>query len=275
MKALIVNADDFGMTAGVSRGIIDCHRDGIVTSTSLLANLPAFDDAIAKLRECPSLGVGVHLNLTLGAPLAGGLAGRNGRFPGLRATLAHLMRGVFKRKEVEREFQAQVERVSEAGVAITHLNSHHNIHLYPMVRECVYRVAARSGIGVVRFRAQVPALPPCAPAYRLAAGRDRMRYLAAWIGCGGWKPRARSWSRIYGVPQLEGWRLRDAIASVLAVLPEGATELVCHPGYADEELRGLDSYADQRDSEVQTLLDPALREGAARRGVALVHYGQI
>ncbi|HZY59641.1 MAG TPA: ChbG/HpnK family deacetylase, partial [Candidatus Binataceae bacterium] len=66
MKQLVVNADDLGMTRGVNRGIIEAHRSGLVTSTSLIANGAAFEDAVARIRPCPDLSVGLHVNLTAG-----------------------------------------------------------------------------------------------------------------------------------------------------------------------------------------------------------------
>src|SRR5215467_6465602 len=121
MKNLIVNADDLGWTQGVNRGIAEAHRNGIVTSTSLLANSCAFEDGVRTARDLPRLGVGVHLNLSDGKPVAPpervkSLLGKDGQFSGSpESLLFRLTTKILDCKEVEIEWGAQIEKVRAAG----------------------------------------------------------------------------------------------------------------------------------------------------------------
>src|SRR4051812_12204640 len=140
---LVVNADDFGLSAGISRGIVRAHREGIVTSTSLLGNCPDLDRARALLAEAPNLGVGVHLALVEGGPVADAarvptLLAADGRF---RSRGAEFIAAWTKRHidagDVEREFDAQIARVRDAGIKVDHLDTHHHLGFLPVVGRTV------------------------------------------------------------------------------------------------------------------------------------------
>ncbi|HYX70921.1 MAG TPA: ChbG/HpnK family deacetylase, partial [Terriglobales bacterium] len=151
-----MNADDFGMAESINEGILEAHRCGIVTSTTLLANGSAFDAAVAMARSAPKLGVGVHLNLTQGAPVADpaqvrSLLDGNGEFARTPAALLRgLVYGSVRLDEVERELSAQIEKVRVAGVAITHLDGHKHVHMLPRAFPVVLGLAKRFGIPGVR-----------------------------------------------------------------------------------------------------------------------------
>ena len=150
---LVVNADDFGMSSAISRGILRAHRDGIVTSTSLLGNCADLDGARALLAEAPNLGVGVHLALVGGGPVAdagtrasllGRRAGGSGR--AARSSSRAWAKRQIDAGDVEREFEAQVARVRAAGIAVDHLDTHHHLGFLPVVGRAVEAVARRHGI---------------------------------------------------------------------------------------------------------------------------------
>jgi predicted glycoside hydrolase/deacetylase ChbG (UPF0249 family) len=146
---LVVNADDFGLSSAISRGILRAHREGIVTSTSLLGNCTDLDGARALLAEAPNLGVGVHLALVEGGPVSDparvpSLLTPSGRF---RSRGAEFIAAWTKRQidagDVEREFEAQVARVREAGIRVDHLDTHHHLGFLPVVGRSVEAVARR------------------------------------------------------------------------------------------------------------------------------------
>jgi predicted glycoside hydrolase/deacetylase ChbG (UPF0249 family) len=164
VKNLIVNADDFGWTEGVNRGIVETFRNGIVTSTSLLANGAAFADALEKASSAPGLGVGVHLNLSDGAPVADresvtSLLNDEGEFAGgpesllLRRARRGLLLG-----EVEREWEAQIEKVRDAGIEPTHLDGHKHVHMLPGLFEIALKLAKRHEIGAIRIAHEASSL---------------------------------------------------------------------------------------------------------------------
>jgi predicted glycoside hydrolase/deacetylase ChbG (UPF0249 family) len=180
-RALIVNADDYGLTEGTCRAILEAHRSGIVTSTSVLAVGRAFERCGPWLREHPRLGVGVHLALVGGeTPLSPAseipsLVERDGRFCAswARLLLRSLVRPL-KREHLLRELAAQIQRVASLGLPLTHLDSHQHLHLLPAVREVVLELALRFGIPAIRVpRSRGGRLPGVA--VNLLAARLRAR----------------------------------------------------------------------------------------------------
>ena len=141
---LVVNADDFGLTRGVNLGIIDAFRFGIVRSTTLMATGEAYDHALELFKENPTLGVGIHLVLTSGYPLADGhktIIDEFGRF--YKLSTFEEYHEQFASEEIEREFIAQIEKVLKSGVAPTHLDSHHHVHMLPSIQEVMKVLAKR------------------------------------------------------------------------------------------------------------------------------------
>lgn len=249
-RRLIVNADDFGMTAGVSRGIARAHRAGIVTSATAMVHLPAFEQALASVEGMSGLGLGLHLTFTWGSPVAGvgrvpSLLEEDGRFPRDKARLAARARPEELRIESDAQFARFVKAI---GRPPTHLDSHHHAHTLSPVTEAVLDLAAEHGLPI---RSQDEAMR------RLARSRG-LATPDAFLGDAGEEP--------YWTVE----RLLDAIRS----LPEGTTEIMCHPGYFDAEL-AHSRYGRQREGELAALTDPALREALHTAGVALVTYAAL
>ncbi len=242
---LVVNADDFGLTEGTNRAIIDAHTNGIVTSTSLLANGFAFDHAVALAQENPLLGVGVHLTLTEIPPLTDGahrvpaFRGPGGRFPlGNQPMVRELLAGRLPREPIRREFEAQISRVIDAGIKPTHIDGHKYIHLLPGIAGIAADVARQAGIGVMRV--------PHRLADPLFTRRRIKRLLGAFIlvamSALAYRTARRAGlvvaDRIGGfvdtghLDQATIWRLLRAPRS-------GVTELLCHPAYRTPALEVL------------------------------------
>jgi chitin disaccharide deacetylase len=243
LRHLVVNADDLGLTAGVNDGIFDAHRHGILTSASLFAGAPATADAIERARRIPSLGLGAHLALVDGSPtlpprLVPTLVEDDGRFRrSWRPFIGACLRGKVSLAEVELELTAQVERLRNAGVTLTHLDAHKHVHAYPPVFAIVARLAGRFGIPVVR----VP-YERWSPASGDVGSRGRLQALlnAAML------PWARRNYRIAAAHDVRtphfvgrihtGMLSGEALAGLVRALPPGVTELMVHPGYRDDEL---------------------------------------
>ena len=158
MKSLIVNADDLGWAEGVNQGIAEAFRHGIVTSTSLLANGEAFEEGVKAAKSAPGLGVGVHLNLNDGAPVADresvmSLLNDDGDFAGGPESLLlkRARRGLVL-AEVEEEWDAQIQRVRDSGIQPTHLDGHKHVHMLPGLFEIALRLAKNHAIGAIRIQ---------------------------------------------------------------------------------------------------------------------------
>ncbi|MBC1484185.1 carbohydrate deacetylase [Listeria sp. FSL L7-1558] len=147
---IIFNADDFGISPGAVYGILDSYKRGVVKSTTLLANSPAFDLAIEVAKENPGLDIGAHLTLTFGSPLLQGLktlTDENGRFrrnyDALESGLADVDMG-----EVERELTAQIEKILASGITISHFDTHHSIE--PLIYPVQHKLAEKYGVSLRR-----------------------------------------------------------------------------------------------------------------------------
>jgi predicted glycoside hydrolase/deacetylase ChbG (UPF0249 family) len=243
MRRLVVTADDVGLDPGMTAGAIRAHREGIVTACSVVANGRAFDDAIARLRDVPSLEIGVHLAvveevaLTTGVPMA-----RN------YLEFVLVRRGV----NVERELRAQIERVLATGLRVTHLNGHQHLHALPSLFRLVLRLAREYGIGYVRAPRDVGG--------RAGVGRRMsIRALAMLTPKGGANDRAIG---IAEAGHLTAPRVIEMLGCV-----DGITELVTHPGI---RVRAYQHWRYAWDAETAALCDPKLRTAIAERGIALV-----
>lgn len=287
MKSLIVNADDLGWTEGVNRGIAEAHRRGLVTSTSLLANGRAFDSALAVARENPNLGVGVHLNLSDGTPtaraeLVRGLLNETGLLEGgPESQLLRIAGRSLPVEEVEHEWDAQIQKVRDAGIQPTHLDGHKHVQMLPGLFEVALRLAKKHKIRAIRVAHEESTLRTL-----LASGKEQKSGVV-WkqgVQARGLKLLARDAREMAGHAGLvttdyfcgiaqTGALTREGVEHLLGALPEGTTELMCHPGYSDEELRGTPTrLQESRQEELHILTDAGIRKLVATRGIRLISY---
>ncbi len=275
---LVVNADDFGLSPAISRGIVRAHRDGIVTSTSLLGNVVDLDGARALLAEVPTLGVGVHLALTGGAPVSPpervrSLVTPDGRFHARGHDLITAwVRGRVAAEDVQRELEAQVARIRDAGVAIDHLDTHHHLGFLPVVGRAVEAVAQRHDIAGIRSAVERPTL---------AWMTEPRRGLEAGLLTGlAWLTRRQLGARRHG-PQSWGYVESghlDAIRilEILGRLGPGPHELICHPGEDDPDgARVEEPGRYHRTGELTSLTSEKVRRAVGRRAITLCRWGEL
>lgn len=239
---LIVNADDFGYSLGINQGIIEAYRNGVVTSTTLMVNMPGARDAFFLKKQYPELGVGIHMVLTCGKPMATkvhSLVGDDGFFKKGRDFL-----DLADPQEIRRELNLQFERFVEHGGLPTHIDSHHHVHAHEKVLPVVIELAKEHTLPV-RIVPQWELLK--------AAGiytTDSFAY------------------SFYGELTTK--------AHFLDLLEKNShfetVELMCHPGYVDEAVRVGSSYNDQRLQELQVLTDSTLKDELSMRKIELTHY---
>lgn len=257
MKLLIVNADDFGFTRDVNQGIIEAHRHGILTATTLMATGPAFDDAVRLAREHPSLDIGCHLVLV--------------DQPGYPDTVAQLAREVaLRRIPVYERLAGQVQRILEAGLQPTHLDTHKHTHLLPPVLEAVVRISEEFRIRWVRRPFDYPLQPGGAGGIhrliRLMNGR--FGRVLARHGC-----RSTDWFAGF---RLTGNYQEGDLAALIRALPEGVTEFMCHPGLCGAELRRARTrLKESRETELRALTSPEVRAALRDAGVRLASYRDL
>jgi chitin disaccharide deacetylase len=287
LKNLIVNADDLGWTEGVNRGIAEAHRQGLVTSTSLLANGRAFASALAVGRNFPALGIGVHLNLSDGAPTADAasvrsLLNRHGQFlGGPESLLLRIASRKLSTEEVEREWDAQIRRIKDAGISPTHVDGHKHVHMLPGIFKVALKLARKHSIGAIRIAHEESKLRAV-----LSVGQEQSAkvLLMQGVQARGLKLLARNAREMAERASIAasdyfcgiahtGVMTREGLQRLLESLPDGTTEFMCHPGYVDEELRQTPTrLMESRQQELEILTDPGIRKLVATKGIRLINY---
>ena len=293
---LIVNADDFGLTRGINQAIAELHAAGVVTSATLMATGPAFDHAVELAHEHPKLGVGCHVLLTDGVPVSPPetirtLLGEDGRTlrPSLNEFMLAALRGKLDPAEIEREATAQIRVLQTAGIRVTHLDTHKHTHTLPQVARPLLAAAERTGVRAVRSPFEEP--------WSLHLGKTRSLRLLALMGTGLFRQGFRR------LPQLRDGvvlttqgtigisatgRLNEAtLRQIMAALPDGTWELVCHPGYNDADLDAVTTrLRETREIERQALLavlsplghavsSPHSHKDSQPRSPELINYGRL
>lgn len=282
-RTLVVNADDFGLTAGVNAGIIGAFRRGVVRSASLMVTTPGFADAVELARANPDLDLGIHLTLTGVRPTLPperipSLVRRDGRFHSLAVFQARVALKQLAPMQLRAELLAQVARARRTKLRFTHLDGHHHVHLFGLVAALTADLARQHNIPIVRRVQDAPCeaknAAPDGPLVPVSLGEALKR---------GWLEGAdRRWGdRFYGLPRgdaFRGFTFPDSLARWRALagsLPYGVTELMCHPGLRDESARALDPYVDQRERELRWLCDPRVAALLRDEGIALTSFGQL
>jgi predicted glycoside hydrolase/deacetylase ChbG (UPF0249 family) len=278
--ALVVNADEFGLSDSISRGILLAHREGIVTSTSLLGNCADLPAQAALLASAPDLGVGLHLTLVQGRPIADpgvirSLIDENGDFPSTaRETLARWLKGQLQPDQIEREFAAQVRRALDAGLKLDHLDTRHHIGFLPPVGRAVEAVARRFGIPGLRSTAEEPSLGWITD---LARGA-----LATLVGGLAWLTRRQMGTLRHGPltwGYAEAGRLDEIrILEIIGRLGPGSHELICHPAESDDEAVGsglLPTAPFRRARELAALTSPLIKRAVQSRGIRLCRWAEL
>ncbi len=283
MRSLIVNADDFGFTLGVNRAVIEGHRHGIITSTTLMANMPRFAEAVQLAKDNPSLGVGLHFNITQGRPVAPAaqvrsLLDERGEFCGTSTAVAtQLLTGKPWRTEIIVELRAQIEKAMQAGIRLTHVDTHKHAHALPQVLNAIAQTIPDYGITAVRLpRERWRWMKPSSPGLvKQAFGAVAMSLLCRV----GQRPLQRAGLRttdaFFGMTQTGFWT-KAWLIKLLAELPDGTSELMCHPGYEDEEMqRAGTRLLASRAQEFQLLTDPEIIALVHSRAIKLVNYSEV
>jgi chitin disaccharide deacetylase len=265
-KVLFVNADDFGFTVDVNEGIVDAHVRGILTSTTLMANGAAFNDAVQRAHATPTLDVGCHLVLVGGMSLVS-------KTP-LPTSLRSMMSAVaFGGLEPYHEFRAQIKKILAAGIRPTHLDTHKHTHLFPPVLDAVARLSQEFSIPWVRRPFDFPLdgqrvpLPRQALSRSLQIVRQQFHSKLARYGC--WTTDHFAGFSLTGRLQVPD------LVHLLDQLPEGVTELMVHPGYCRAELSAAPTrLKESREQELLALTAVATKAAIQRNGIRLARYSR-
>ncbi len=290
MRRLIVNADDFGFTAGVNRAIVEAHTHGILTSSTLMANGPAFDDAVALAETVPRLSVGCHIVLIDGRPVTDAArlpsitakSSGEARFrDGLKSFALRALAGLLDPEEIETEATAQIRKIQSAGIAVTHVDTHKHTHLFPAVLRPLLRAARACGVRAIRN--------PFGPRQPMRSG-DLLSRPSLWTRYAEVRFLRSLSGRFRSAAEKEGFITPDGTLGVVvtgaldetlfrgmaAIIPEGTWEFVCHPGYNDQDLKSAKTrLRESREKELRVLTLPEAGEVLSKQGISLISYRDL
>lgn len=286
MRRLIVNADDFGFTSGVNRGIVEAHSHGIVTSTTLMANGAAFTEAIELSKTTADLSIGCHVVLIDGEPVMDSeklpslTSSRRFRV-GLKSFAARAITGQLDADQIFQEAAAQIHKLQSAGISVSHVDTHKHTHLFPRILHSLLRAAGSCGVRAVRNPfgprwpmrssqlmkrpnlwtryAQVRILGTFANKFRSAVDREGFATTNGTLGI-----------------EVTGTLDETLFHAIAQSIPEGTWEFVCHPGYNDADLRAANTrLRESRETELRVLTLPAAREILVQNGIQLISYRDL
>lgn len=279
-KAVIVNADDFGLSEGISEGILRAATDGVLTSTTIQANHPTSESCMRFLKNAPAhLGVGVHLTMNGGTPLSRAgqaLTDENGK---LSLTASQTFIALFKKPSLlaaaEAEFEAQIRWVLDHGITPSHLDSHRHSHAYPPLFKRVVRLAKKYNIPFIRQYGE-KLTGDGWPAYDLMNLKaHRVLNFFGWYLARRW-PSVRGTVGTWGVLQTgrmsAEWLVRVAEA---ASQVNGVVEIMTHPGLTYDLTPRITRMRNSRREELNALTNPAVREAFNHYGVELINYRDL
>lgn len=285
MRRLIVNADDFGLTAGVNRAILEGNRDGVITSATLMANAQATDQAIEQANAQPSLKIGCHIVLIDGIPLGKDIDSLTNGSPRFRSSLKQFALAAVRNQiapgEIQREAEAQIRKIQSSGIKLAHVDSHKHTHMFPHVLRPILRAARACGIRAVRN--------PFEPV-RSWPSRMVLTNPGLWLRSAGvmafqvftaefrWALKEEDMVSTDGTVGIAATGLldREKLLQILKALPEGTWELVCHPGYSDADLRSAGTrLTSSREVELAALTSPETREMLSQKKVELISYADL
>lgn len=250
-RVLIVNADDCNLTPKVTEAILGAHATGIVTSTTFMLNLRVATDVVREIVACKKLGVGLHLNLTFGEPLSKpalvkGLLDKDGRFKRLPEYLKKFPPTV----EIAEEFRAQFQRFVKLFKRLpTHVDVHHHLHDHTPFFDALTALVKKDGLPIrwTRLLAE--------PNLKIS------------------RRGLKTTDHFYGNLDPHTFWTDEVLRHLLFTLPEGVSEVMCHPGWVDDELCAISSLTFPREREYQLFSSNELRRYIARLGIQLAHFG--
>jgi chitin disaccharide deacetylase len=286
LRRLIVNADDFGFTSGVNRAIVEAHSHGIVTSSTLMANGPAFTEAVKLVKRNPRLGVGCHVVLIDGEPLLDrekipSLTHSRRFRDSLKSFAARALSRRIDEEEIFAEVAAQIRKLQASAISVSHVDTHKHTHLFPRILRPVLRAARECGVRAVR-NPFGPRLP-MRSSQLMQRPNLWTRYAQLRI-LGGFAKNFRSAVAREGFVTPDGTlgievtgTLDETLFHAIAEsIPEGTWEFVCHPGYNDADLQKANTrLRESRETELRVLTLPGAREILEQKRIQLISYRDL
>ena len=282
LKQLIVNADDFGLHTLINQGIIKGHREGFITSTSIMPSAAAFDEAVELAQANSNLGIGIHLTLVGGVqPVLpkdkiASLVDAEGRFlPDYVAFAKRFYTGGVKSSELEAELRAQIEKALASNLNITHIDSHQHTHVLPGINGLVRKLCNEYNIKRERIPKEGYTFSGgFAAGLGRKIGRAGLSFCADLAALGANKDGIKHPDYFFGM--LAGGHLKaELVGNIIRVLPEGVSEIMTHPGLETASLAKLYDWHYTWETELASYLSEENKELLKKCNVQLANIGDL
>lgn len=278
MKKLIINADDYGLHEVINQGIIEGFMHGCISSTSIMAGAPAFEDGVNLLKD-NKLGVGVHLTLVASAPvgdpkkIASIVDAEGNFFSSYPEFIKKNFFGLISLDEVYQEFYAQISKVVSAGIHITHLDSHQHLHVLPGIIDVVISLAKEFRIKAVRVPAENYFFYDDFSFARYI-GKCGLSFLAQRAKKKLQKENIISPDHFWGM--MAGGNMNDIkLNQIISTLPDGINEIMVHPGCNTSELQKVFDWQYNWEQELSALTDKNVLKSLQYNKIELVSFGAL
>ncbi|MGM9583037.1 MAG: ChbG/HpnK family deacetylase [Phascolarctobacterium sp.] len=282
LKRLIVNADDFGLHTLINQGIIKGHREGFITSTSIMPSANAYEEAVALAKENPQLGIGIHLTLVGGVKSVlpkskvSSLVDAQGLFlPDYVAFAKRLYTGGVKASELEAELRAQIEKALASGLNITHIDSHQHTHVLPGINGLVRKLCNEYNIKRERIPKEGYTFTGGFQAgFGRKIGRAGLSFCADLAAISANSSGIKHPDYFFGM--LAGGHLTaELVGNIIRQLPEGVSEIMTHPGLKTAPLAKLFDWTYTWETELESYLSEENKELLKQYNVQLINFGDL
>jgi len=276
MKQIIINADDFGFSAGINKGIIQSYKKGLTTSTSIVCNTANFEKSARALKKLGDIGKGIHLNISLGKPVLnqkdiGSLVNKNGCFEkNAYKLILNIILARVSKEHIKDEFEAQINKVLAKFGSISHIDCHEHIHALPLVYPIVLKLARKYHIPFVRIPKQNLLINPL-------NNLVEKKVLYGWslidslYGKNDYRTKIRNFYGVYN-----GGLNVSLLGDIINHFREGVGEIVCHPAYPDAFIRANWAKLEKEKlNDLNTLVNPLSKRIMKENGVKLIRFEDL
>ena len=288
MKYLIVNADEFGLSEGVNKGIIEAYKNGIVKSTTLVVCGKGYSQAVEYLKNNNGLDAGVHLTLTDGMPIASNdkvitLVNKENKFYKRDEFIKKMMLGKISTEEIKTEFVAQIDKTNASGISLSHLDSHQSTYIHPKIFPIVIEIAKKYGLPI-RFPID-PVFLNKKPSFKFKTNIHIAKKILLKV----FSIKQKNQMRVLGVKTSDHFRTyfdfhadkrdyEEAFIRLLSSLNEGVTEVMTHPGYWDADLCEW-VYGEEdkllRENELKVLVSDKIKNYIKDNSIEVINYKKV
>lgn len=280
MKKLIINADDFGQTPGITKGILECFKNGVVRSTTVITNYPDFDDTLQIIKKNPKLSYGFHLNLVDGKALSGvsSLTDENGNFFSLGKLFIRLSLFMIKKSDLEKEINMQLSKLTGNGVKVTHADGHRHTHIFPFVINSYLKILKKHNVNKIR-------LPEEKLFLNIEGEKLNPTYVTKLLVsiCSKYskiiirKNKFKTNSYFLGMSILSSKDHKEMFMDLIKKVPDNhITEILVHPGYGSKKLQEIcPQYNKERENEIRTLTNPEVKKEISKNHIKLINYLEL